>query len=443
LHDNCNGDQLSTHTYFICPALAVFTYPLGAIGLLVALGLAMALNVWGIQRLLGILAVPRWLAGLFALGMTAMPFSVNNYQDRIFGFHVELLLPAMAVWLAYFLSLRSWRGTLLVALAMLSVKEDAPLTVALIASMVAGEDVVRFVAEGPARRRAPWLNKPALAVVILAIFSLVVCLFILQSQRTTGHSAGSFQRLQLEDGAVVTSGQALAGYVFHHLESWLNSTRLTWWIDICLAGTFGLIVVRPHYALLALVTTLVAWLMRDDQLWAPRFAPTLAFLQVAACLVLASGWQTLRLIGNSRWRVRATALALVVLGASLVWGNLQQWSYVPQTTEVYCLAPRLRLSPEELLSAQRVFASYRRDGRKDEPVIASDFLFRYAHDRNLFWADRLAGRPQPDWILWDTKAKPLAALQQILRTDEDASLANYDLVAVEDRFSLYRRKGIR
>jgi hypothetical protein len=28
-------------------------------------------------------------------------------------------------------------------------------------------------------------------------------------------------------------------------------------------------------------------------------------------------------------------------------------------------------------------------------------LFRYAHDRNLFWLDRLHGRPAPIWILSD------------------------------------------
>jgi hypothetical protein len=28
-------------------------------------------------------------------------------------------------------------------------------------------------------------------------------------------------------------------------------------------------------------------------------------------------------------------------------------------------------------------------------------LFRYAHDRNLYWLDRLYGRPAPIWILSD------------------------------------------
>src|SRR4029450_9103464 len=36
--------------------------------------------------------------------------------------------------------------------------------------------------------------------------------------------------------------------------------------------------------------------------------------------------------------------------------------------------------------------------------VASPMLFRYAHDRNLFWLDRLPGRPAPIWILSDGTA---------------------------------------
>lgn len=443
LHDNCYGEHLAIHTYFFCPILAVFTYPLGAIGLLLALALAAALNVWGIQRLLATLALPRWLSLPFALIVTAMPFSISNYQDLVYGFHVELLQPAMAVWLAYFLLVRNWPGTLLVALAILSIKEDAAILVTLVAIMIGCETAVRSLA-GPSKpTETRWLNRHAVVVAGMAVAALLVCLVILQTYRSTEPTVGSFRRLQPEGGAAITGSTSLVHYLVQNLGSWLNSTRITRWAELCVAGSFGLILLRPHFVLLGLVATLVSWLMKDDLLWAPRFAHALAFLQITACLGLASAWQLVHPPGSGRHRQLAAGFAVLLLGASIVWSYLQQWAELPHTSEVYCLEPRSRFNREELLAADRVFALYRRESRKEEPVIASAFLFRYAHDRNLYWYDPRANQPRPDWILWDAVANPLAAARKPLRPEQAVNLSDYDLIAQEGRFSLYRRKGLQ
>jgi len=77
-----------------------------------------------------------------------------------------------------------------------------------------------------------------------------------------------------------------------------------------------------------------------------------------------------------------------------------------------------------------VFAIYRREGTRVEPVIAAPFLFRYAHDRNLFWADRLAHQPEPVWVLWDDQAAP-----------RSVDPARYELKGRNGRFSLYRLRS--
>ena len=53
-----------------------------------------------------------------------MPLSLHTYLDQDYGFHLELLVPALALWLAYFLVRRHWGGALALAGTLLLVKED-------------------------------------------------------------------------------------------------------------------------------------------------------------------------------------------------------------------------------------------------------------------------------------------------------------------------------
>jgi hypothetical protein len=64
--------------------------------------------------------------------------------------------------------------------------------------------------------------------------------------------------------------------------------------------------------------------------------------------------------------------------------------------------------------------------------VASPLLFRYAHDRNLFWLDRLKGRPQPIWILQDGEWN---------FTDFGLPAADYVVVGRSGRFVLLKRAG--
>jgi hypothetical protein len=68
-------------------------------------------------------------------------------------------------------------------------------------------------------------------------------------------------------------------------------------------------------------------------------------------------------------------------------------------------------------------------------------LFRYAHDRNLFWLNRLHGRPAPIWILGDN-ADPYAPFRISTDTINAASgirLEDYVLVERRGRFALLRK----
>jgi uncharacterized membrane protein len=143
LHDNCYGNHLSIHTYLFCPVLAVLVVPFGAVGLLLALGLAVAAQCLAVLKILRLLRVSDRVALTAAAVAVAMPLTVHLYQDEIYGFHVELLVPAMALWLAYFLLRRSWAGAIGMGLVLLTVKEDAPLIVVAVALAVWMEERLR------------------------------------------------------------------------------------------------------------------------------------------------------------------------------------------------------------------------------------------------------------------------------------------------------------
>ncbi len=109
-------------------------------------------------------------------------------------------------------------------------------------------------------------------------------------------------------------------------------------------------------------------------------------------------------------------------------------AYLLRSTSLY--------SPSERQEADAVFARYRREGKPEEPVIASTMLFRYAHDRNLFWLNRLHGRPVPIWILGDS-ADPYVPIRISTDTINPASgirLEDYVLVERRGRFVLLRKR---
>ena len=437
LYDNFFGNQLATHTFLIAPFLSVLAWPFGAVGLFLAVGLALAATFLALVRLLRLLQVPGDIALIFALIVSAMPLAVHTYQDIVYGFHYELLEPALALWLTYFLLRREWAGSCTTALLLILVKEDAALLVAVVAAIVLSEDWFR--ADRPNLRTR--LNVPAAAALLVAILAVPLLLLLLKSHQVPG-APGNLARLHPLGAPTITNHRELFSYVFGHLDTWLRSAPVLTWLGLSVAGTFGLIAFRPHLLVVGLATTLIAWLVQDDLMWAPRFVQALAFFQITACLAFASVWRLHLHVGAGPTRPTLTGavLGLGLLGAVALGVRYQQTA-APLTGEVYRLRPLFRLSSADRQKADRVFAVYRRESRPDEPVIASDFLFRYAHDRNLLWYNRLRGRPPARWILWDLNDRPLSVLEGFLRADAGSSLTDFEPVAEVDRFVLLKRRA--
>lgn len=436
LHDNFYGNHLAIHTYLFGPVLGLLAWPFGAVGLFVFLGQAAAAHLIALTRILRLFGVGGWTALGYALAATLMPLSVHVYQDNLYGFHVELLQPAVALWLAYFLLRRRWAWSVALALVLISFKEDAPLLVILVAAVVVTEDFIRSLG-GERHRR--W-NAPALTVILLGLLAVPVLLFIIKSQQVGGEAV-NLARLKPVGAGGISNHAELYAYVFSHAATWLRSVTVAEWMGISLAATFGLVVLRPHLLAVGLPTTLVAWLMQDSVFWAPRFAPALVIFQLAGVLAFAS---LHRLMARSRARRSGGSIlsgVLAVLGVAAVgWGLHAQWQAMPTARDFYRMTPPSPVSAADREKADQLFALYRREGRREDPVVASQYLFRYAHDRNLFWPHTMAQRPKPVWILWDTQDVPLNGLRVLLRTDAGLDFPDFQLKGRDGRFLLLKRR---
>jgi hypothetical protein len=432
LEDNCYGYHLAIHTYLFCPILAVLAWPLGSVGLLAAVGLAAGAGFIATVKLLRTLQVPATAACAFAALVTAMPLTLHVYRDTLYGFHVELLLPAMAMWLAYFLTRRRWAASLATALVIVSVKEDAPLLAFAIAALVYAEDGLRdaFRARAGGGFRSA-VNAPAIVAAGLGMVALPLLLHVIQLNAPGAGTIGGFDRIRIVGDIRLGDGGSLFAFALENLGGWLTADATVTWLCVAVVASFGLVLLRPHALLVGIVLTIVSWLMKDSPLWAPRFAPSLGFLQAASVFAFASAWTvTTRLARVERWGRALAAGAAVLALAVAVEGYRHQAARTPGIAEVYTVRPTPTYTGEEIAQANGIFAIYRRESRRSEPVIASSFLFRYAHDRNLYWVDRLAGAPEPIWILWDDGAEA-----------RSVDAARYTLRERRGRFSLYKRAG--
>ena len=209
----------------------------------------------------------------------------------------------------------------------------------------------------------------------------------------------SLDRLGIVAPGSLSSPGALFVFVASNIAHWLGSSVIRQWLWVMIVGTFGTVLLRPYYLVVGVPTTVVAWLMnRNDLLWAPRFFSTETLIW---CITLVGFASIARTVSNSSKRMRTAVLtAAIVIAALAVCAQLAlvPWfargAYLLRSTSLY--------SASERQEADAVFARYRQEGKPEEPVIASTMLFRYAHDRNLFWLTRLHGRPEPIWILGDS-----------------------------------------
>jgi hypothetical protein len=176
---------------------------------------------------------------------------------------------------------------------------------------------------------------------------------------------------------------------------------------------------------------------RNDLLWAPRFFPTEALLW---CITLVGFALIVRNIPyGSKW-TRAAMVAVTI--AIAAFSASAQLALVPPAPSAYLLRSGSLYSPQDRQEANAVFAHYRRKGKPEEPVIASTFLFRYAHDRNLFWLDRLGGQPAPIWILGDSADDyvPFRISADTINPISGIRMEDYALLDRRGRFVLLKKK---
>lgn len=260
------------------------------------------------------------------------------------------------------------------------------------------------------------------------------------SQSPTIYARHSVDRLGIVAPGSLSTPGALFGFVARNLINWLGSSVVREWLGVMIVGSLGTLFLRPYYLIVGLPTTGVAWLVhRNDLLWPPRFFLTETLLW---CVTLVGFASIARAAMSSERRGRTVifsiAVAMAVLSASA------QLIFVPKfAREAYLLRSTSVYSAQERQEADALFARYRRESKPEEPVVASSMLFRYAHDRNLFWLNRLHNRPAPVWILGDTGSAydPLRINLDEKVANPRIHLENYNLIDRRGRFVLLKKRN--
>jgi uncharacterized membrane protein len=435
LQDNWSGNVLAVHTYFLLLPLGLVAKPFGAPGLLFVLAASVGVTYFCATRILRLLSV----AGLFAVVLAAIvlasPISVFFYQEWYHGFHVEDLVPTLCLLLFYFLLQRRLIPSVVTALVVISVKEDAAIAAAILA-IVAGVETWIASAGKPARCR---FNRPAAIVILLSVCAIPLLLAISISQPPTMYAPHSVDRIYIVKPGTLSSQGALFAFVLSNIADWLGSEVIRQWLWLMVVGSFATILLRPYYLIAGVPTTLVAWLWNQNDLllWSPRLYSTAALLW---CVTLVGFASIARgITSDKRWgqpAVLAVAVAVIALSA------FAQLALVPIARNAYLLRSASPYSPAERRQANELFARYRSEGKPDQPVVASSQLFRFAHDQNLFWLNRLRDRPQPMWILGDSEDKntPSRISSDRIGVRSEIDPADYTLIDRRGRFVLLRKK---
>ena len=435
LQDNCYGNYLAIHTYFLILPLGLIAKPFGAPGLLFVLAASVGAVYFWATRILRLLGVEGWVAVIAAGVLLISPFSVEFYQHPGFGFQVEMLAPALCLVLFYFLLRQRIIPSIITALAVISVKEDAPIAAAIVAIVAGVETWISSAGKSPRYR----FNRPAAITFLLSVSAFPLLLAISWSQSATMYAHHSVDRLGIVAPGTLSGPVGLLVFVVSNIAHWLGSSVVRQWVWIMLIGSFGIILLRPHYLIPGVLTTLVAWLVKNnDLLWAPRFYPTEALLWCVTLIGIASIAHAVT-VETKRTRALIVAVAVVVATIS----GFAQFALVPWASSAYLLRPATFYSKQEREQADAVFARYRREGKPEEPVVASTWMFRYAHDRNLFWLTRLQGRPAPIWILGDSADKyvPYRISADTINPNSGIRIEDYTVIDRRGRFVLLKKKG--
>jgi uncharacterized membrane protein len=435
LQDNCFGNVLAIHGYFLLLPLGLIAKPFGAPGLLFVLAAAAGAAYFWATRILRLLGVNPRVAIIAAGVLLVSPLSAAFYQEAGHGFHVETLVPALCLILFYFLLRQRMIASIVTALAIFSVKEDAPIASAMVA-IVAG---VETWISSPGKSARDRFNWPAAITVLLSVSAIPLLLAISWLQAPTIYARHSLDRLGIVAPGTLSSPGALFVFVASNIAFWLGSSVVRQWLWVMIVGTFGTVLLRPYYLVVGIPTTLVAWLMnRNDFLLAYRFFSIEALLW---CVTLVGIASIARTVSNSSKRMQTAVLTTATGIAALT--AFAQFTLVPWfARSAYLLRSTSLYSSSERHQADALFARYRREGKPGDPVIASSMLFRYAHDRNLFWLNRLHGRPVPIWILGDAADPyvPFRISTDTINANSGIRLEDYRLLDRRGRFVLLRKR---
>jgi hypothetical protein len=434
LKDNCVGNELAIHTYFLLPPLGLVAKPFGAPGLLFVHAVSVGATYFWAARILRVLGVAGPTALIAVAAILVSPLSVAFYQDAGHGFHVETLAPALCLILFYFLLQQRLFPSIVAGLAVISAKEEAPIAAAIVA-IIAGVETWASTVGKPLRCR---FNQSAALTLLLSISAIPLLLAVSWSQSSTEYAPHSVDRLGIVAPGSLSSEAAFFAFVASHVTHWLGSSVVRQWLWIMTVGSFGTILLRPYYLVIGLPTTGAAWLMHRNDLLKPfRFFSAEALLW---CVTLVGFASIVRVsMSGEKWSRTVLLTASIVIA---VLSTSAQLALVPwYSREAYLLHSTTVYSPQERQEADALFARYRREGKPEQPVVASTLLFRYAHDRNLFWLDRLHNQPAPIWILGDT-ADPYPPLRVNLdKTDGDSAIRieDYTLIDRRGRFVLMKK----
>jgi uncharacterized membrane protein len=435
LHDNWSGNVLAVHTYFLLLPLGLVAKPFGAPGLLFVLAVSVGVTYFWATRILRLLGVAGLFAVVLAAVVLASPISVFFYQEWYHGFHVEDLAPALCLLLFYFLLQRRLIPSIVTGLVVVSVKEDAPIAVGMVAIVAVGETWIASAGK-PARCR---FNRPAAIVLLLSLAAVPLLLAISFSQPSTMYAPHSVDRIYMVKPGTLSSQGALFAFVLSNIADWLGSEVVRQWLWVMVVGSFATILLRPYYLIAGVPTTLVAWLQNQNDLllWSPRLYSAAALLWCITLVGFASIARGITL--DKRW---GQPVVLGVAVAVIALSSFDQLALVPIARNAYLLRSPSPYSPAERRQADELFARYRSEGKPDEPVVASPRLFRYAQDRNLFWLNRLHDRPPPVWMLGDSEEKDvqlrISSDRIGLRSEIDPE--DYTLIDRRGRFVLLRKK---
>src|SRR5438094_6278369 len=191
LQDNWSGNFLAVHAYFLLLPLGLIAKPFGAPGLLFVLAASVGVAYFWATRILRLLAVDGRVAVIAAGALLISPLSVAFYQEAGYGFFVETLALALCLILFYFVLQQRMIASIVTALAVISVKEDAPIAAAVVA-IIAGVETWISSAEKPLRCR---FNQSAALTLLLSILAIPFLLAVSWSQSPTEYARHSVDRL--------------------------------------------------------------------------------------------------------------------------------------------------------------------------------------------------------------------------------------------------------